>query len=174
MSTKWRIRCDECRVEADDPYINHGQDILRDMVAIGRHLTTLPGEDAMDYELRMLGFYVPMWFFRAHAGHHLVLSSEYGDTQPAERPGSLVVGALVFDTSGASIIAPEALATMLRRPMNLAIRIVDSEITPEGVRVITRAEIAHASVGREGNHDDQAAQAPGVQAPGEADRQAGT
>lgn len=84
MSTYWRLRCADCGDECDEPSINHGENILRDIATIGRWMTMLDGEQEIDYEITLWGRYVPMWFFRRHHGHRLDLRSEYGRTEALE------------------------------------------------------------------------------------------
>lgn len=82
MSTYWHLRCADCGHECDDPSINHGEDTLRGIAAIGRHMAALEGEQGIDYQITIWDHYVPMWFFRLHGGHRIELRSEYGRTEP--------------------------------------------------------------------------------------------
>jgi hypothetical protein len=133
VSTHWQIRCADCNVTADDPRINHGQAILRDMIALGRHLATLPGEDQIDYELRLFGWYLPMRFFREHGPHHLALISEYGDGEEVARP-------LPVRLAGQeALFAEGALQMLVDGVADLAFRIDATYLDGQGRRVITKA-----------------------------------
>ena len=82
MSRHWCLRCADCGDDCGEPSINHGEETLREMAALGTHLLALPGEDRIDYELMVWDRYVPMQFLRRHRGHRLELRSEYGETAP--------------------------------------------------------------------------------------------
>lgn len=82
MSTYWHLRCADCGHDCDEPRINHGENVLRDMATVGQWMTMLDSEQHIDYEITLWGNHVPMWFFRQHHGHRLELRSEYGKTEP--------------------------------------------------------------------------------------------
>lgn len=82
MSTYWHLRCADCGHDCDEPRINHGEGTLRQIASIGQHIAELEGERDIDYQVTLWGHYVPMWFFRLHRDHRLVLRSEYGQVEP--------------------------------------------------------------------------------------------
>lgn len=86
MSTYWNLRCADCHAEPDMDTINHGEEALREMVALGRALLAVPAESSMEYDLRVWGRNAPMSFLRNHRDHRLVIQSEYGEEEPVEWP----------------------------------------------------------------------------------------
>jgi hypothetical protein len=81
MSTNWGYRCKSCDEESAY-WFNHGQDALNEIVENWSHIVALEKSRWVEVDILRGRTAEIINFLDEHAGHDLILASEYGDTEP--------------------------------------------------------------------------------------------
>jgi hypothetical protein len=88
MSTMWGYRCLDCGHDSEQPF-NHGQDILREIVAGWPHYLRLRDyANGLAFDVSVGGYGLGE-FLEQHHGHSLTLLDEYGGTEPVQLPAEV-------------------------------------------------------------------------------------
>lgn len=81
MSTYWTLHCTQCDSTPAEFEINHGEEILQEIIRLRKHIAAIHEANAWYISVTVLHYGQPWDFLVEHKGHHLNIMSEYGEQQ---------------------------------------------------------------------------------------------